>query len=64
MNKLHLNVLYITVGCPTDPAWTQVSASTEQSIVLRADRFHQNPEAKEKRMGIKVNIWNKAKVRR
>jgi hypothetical protein len=46
-----------------DPAWAQTSASSGQSIVLRADRFWhqalQNPKPKEKCMGIKVNIWQK-----
>ena len=45
-----------------DPAWTQVSASTGQSIVLHADRFHQrelqNPKAKEECMGIKKLAGN------
>ncbi len=51
-----------------DPAWTQVSARTEERIGLRADRFHrrelQNPKAREECIGIKVNIWNRAKNRR
>jgi hypothetical protein len=51
-----------------DPAWTQVSARTEERIVLRADRFHrrelQNPKDREECMGIQVNIWNTAKNRR
>ena len=51
-----------------EPPWTQQSASSGQTIVLRADRFHrrniQNPKPKEECMGIKVNIWNRAKVRR
>ena len=39
-----------------------------KTIVLRADRFHrrniQIPKPKEECRGIKVNIWNRAKVRR
>jgi hypothetical protein len=50
-----------------DPAWFQVSASTGQSIVLRADRFQrrelQNTKAKEECMGINVNIGNRVKIR-
>jgi hypothetical protein len=46
----------------------QQSASSGQPIVLRADRFHrrniQNPKTKQGCMGIKVNIWNRAKIRR
>ncbi len=61
---IHLNGVY--GWTTTDPAWTQVSASTGQSIVLRSDGFHrlelQNPKAKEEFMGITVNIWNRAKV--
>ncbi len=48
-----------------DPAWTQVSARTEEHIALRANRFHrqelQNPKAREECIGIKVNIWNRTK---
>ncbi len=48
------------VGCPTDQDWTQVSASTEQSIVLRTDGFHrrqlQNPEAKKESMSISEHL--------
>ncbi len=51
-----------------DPAWTQVSARTEESIVLRSDWFHwrelQNLKAREECMGIDVNIWNRAENRR
>ena len=49
-----------------DPAWTQVSARTEERIALRANRFHrqelQNPKAREECMGIKVNIWTGQKI--
>ncbi len=50
------------------PAWTQLSARTEESIILRANRFHrrelQDPKAKEECMDIRVNIWNRANNRR
>jgi hypothetical protein len=49
-----------------DPAWTQVSTRTGESIVLHTNRLHQqalqNPKAKEECMDIKVNIWNRAKI--
>ena len=51
-----------------EPPWTQHNERTGQTVVLRADRFHrrniQNPKPTEECMGIKVNIWNRAKVRR
>ncbi len=53
---------------PSQPSrFPQQSASSGQTVVLRADRFHrniQNPKPKEECMGIKVNIWNRAKIRR
>ena len=51
-----------------DVPWTQHNRRTGQGPVLRADRFHRADEQKEKAsqacMGIRVNIWNKAKVSR
>ncbi len=51
-----------------EPPWTQHISRSGQTIVLRADRFHrcniQNPKPKEEFRGIKVNIWNRAKIRR
>jgi hypothetical protein len=51
-----------------EPPWTQYSATSGRSVVLRADRFHRralwNSKPKEECKGIKVNIWNRAKVRR
>ena len=51
-----------------EPPWTDYRASTGQTTVLRADRFHrrelQKTKPKEECQGIKVNIWNRAKIRR
>ncbi len=54
---------------PSQPSrFPQQSASSGQVVVLRADRFHrsniQNPKPKEECMGIKVNMWNRAKILR
>ncbi len=53
-----------------DPGWTQYNPRTGEHDLVRADRFHRlNPNAaknndSQKCMGIRVNIWNRAKVRR
>lgn len=51
-----------------DDAWTQHNPRTGKNSAVRADRFHRADEQKEKAsqacMGIRVNIWNRAKVRR
>ena len=47
--------------------WTQHNRRTGQDPVLRADRFHRADEqekASQACMGIRVNIWNRAKVSR
>jgi hypothetical protein len=54
---------------PFQPSrFPQQSASSGQTVVLRTDRFHrrniQNPKPKEECMGIEVNIWNRAIIRR
>ncbi len=56
---------WVKIALDKVPAWTQLSGRTGESIILLADRFHrrelQNPKAKDECMGIKVNIWNRAK---
>jgi hypothetical protein len=56
----------VEIALDKAPACTQLSARTGEGIILRADRFHrrelQNPKAKEECVGIKVNIWNRAKI--
>ena len=54
-----------------DAPWTQYNPRTAEQVVLRADRFHRtDPNEKENSpqactmMGIRVNIWNRAKVRK
>ncbi len=52
-----------------DAPWTQLDSRTGEHVALRADRFHRhNPNENENSsqacMGIRVNIWNRAKVRR
>ena len=54
-----------------DEPWTRVDPRTGDNEILRADRFHRpdpnaNPEddGSQACMGIRVNIWNRAKVRR
>ncbi len=55
-----------------DEPWTRVNPRTGHNEILRADRFHrrdpnhdENPEhGSQACMGIRVNIWNRAKVRR
>ncbi len=54
---------------PSQPSrFPQQSASSGQTVVLRADRFHrrniQSPKTKQGCMGIQVNKWNRAKIRR
>jgi hypothetical protein len=54
-----------------DAPWTQHNPRTGENPVLRADRFHRaDPNEPTENasqggcMGIRVNIWNRAKVRR
>ena len=52
-----------------DAPWTHHDPRTGEHVVLRADRFHRpDPNEKENSsqacMGIRVNIWNRAKVRK
>ena len=52
-----------------DAPWTQYNPRTGEHVVLRADRFHRaDPNEKENSsqacMGIRANIWNRAKVRK
>ena len=52
-----------------DAPWTQYDPRTGEHVVLRADRFHRpDPIGKKNSsqacMGIRVNIWNRAKARK
>ena len=52
-----------------DAPWTQYNPRIGEQVVLRADRFHRtDPNEKENSsqacMGIRANIWNRAKVRK
>ena len=53
-----------------EPAWAQHNQRLAKDVILRADRFHradpnaQKENASQACMGIRVNIWNRAKVRR
>ena len=53
-----------------DAGWTQYNPRTGEHDIIRADRFHRSdPDAAKTNdstecMGIRVHIWNRAKVRR
>lgn len=53
-----------------DAGWTQYNPRTGEHDIIRADRFHRSDPNAEKKddstacMGIRVHIWNRAKVRR
>ena len=53
-----------------DAGWTQYNPRTGIHDIVRADRFHRSDRNAEKKddstacMGIRVHIWNRAKVRR